>query len=156
MIADSKSFHRSTPLQRNDGTLHDAERPVERKSLKTIASAVLQRNAVRNDSGTDGNSNAESFHKNKSFRRSTVWEWNDGTVWGAYTPYCLPMPEAVWLSMIKELDGLIQDYCTFARVSDDAAAKIRSASAKQSLASIPGALDWFRREIAALKQAQGP
>jgi hypothetical protein len=58
-----------------------------------------------------------------------------------------PRPLAEWLALIQELDNLIDLYCQTCRLSDDARDRIREVRQKQSLASIPPAVDWFRREM---------
>lgn len=53
-----------------------------------------------------------------------------------------------WLSMISELDGLIDRYCEACGLSIEDRQRIHDARMRQSLASIPAALLWFRRSIA--------
>lgn len=62
-----------------------------------------------------------------------------------------PRTPAVWLSMIADLNGLINAYCASAKVSDEAKQRMRAASYSQSLASIPHAIDWFRAELRAME-----
>lgn len=62
-----------------------------------------------------------------------------------------PRTPAVWLSMIADLNSLINDYCASAKVSEEAKQRMRAASYSQSLASIPHAIDWFRSELRALE-----
>lgn len=56
-------------------------------------------------------------------------------------------PPAEWLALIQELDGLIDRYCQVCRLSDSSRARIREVRKRQGLASIPLAVDWFRREL---------
>lgn len=58
-----------------------------------------------------------------------------------------PRPPAEWMSLIQELDSMIDRYCQVCRLSDDARDRIREIRQKQSLESIPLAVDWFRREL---------
>jgi hypothetical protein len=58
-----------------------------------------------------------------------------------------PRPPAEWFALIQELDDLIDRYCQACRLSADARDRIREIRKKQSLASIPLAVDWFRREL---------
>lgn len=62
----------------------------------------------------------------------------------------VPRPPAEWLALIQELDALIDRYCQACRLSDDARDRIREVRKHQSLASIPLAVDWFRRELGQL------
>lgn len=62
-----------------------------------------------------------------------------------------PRTPAVWLSMIADLNSLINDYCASAKVSNEAKQRMRAASYSQSMASIPHAIDWFRSELRALE-----
>jgi hypothetical protein len=64
-----------------------------------------------------------------------------------------PRTPAVWLSMIADLNALINTYCASAKVSEEAKDRIRGASYSQSLASIPHAIDWFRAELRALENS---
>lgn len=64
-----------------------------------------------------------------------------------------PRTPAVWLSMIADLNALIEAYCASAKVSDNAKQRMRAASYSQSLASIPAAIDWFRAELRALENS---
>ena len=64
-----------------------------------------------------------------------------------------PRTPAVWLSMIADLNSLINAYCASAKVSDEAKQRMRAASYSQSLASIPHAIDWFRAELRALENS---
>jgi len=70
-----------------------------------------------------------------------------------------PRPVAEWLAMIAELDASIASYCSAYRLSDEARARILDVRNRQSLASIPDSLEWFRREleiIESAKSATGP
>jgi hypothetical protein len=58
-----------------------------------------------------------------------------------------PRPPAEWLALIQELDALIDRYCQACFLSDDARDRIRELRKRRSLASIPLAVDWFRREL---------
>ena len=60
-------------------------------------------------------------------------------------------PPDEWLAMIAELDALIGRYC-LATGRDEAA--MQSARRRQSLASIPESLAWFRREVARIDGAK--
>lgn len=62
-----------------------------------------------------------------------------------------PRTPAVWLSMIADLNSLINAYCDSAKVSDEAKQRMRAAGYSQSLASIPAAIDWFRAELRSLE-----
>ncbi|KIF81275.1 hypothetical protein [Noviherbaspirillum autotrophicum] len=56
-------------------------------------------------------------------------------------------PASEWLAMIKELDALIDEFCNRFRLSDEQHQRILEMRYRQSLASIPGTLEWFRREL---------
>jgi hypothetical protein len=150
MISKAESFHRSTPIQRNDGTMPNAERPTERRSVKAIANAVIQRNAVRNDSGTTRNDDAESFRTNSSnsgsFHRSTMYTWNGGTIGavGPYTPWSAP----VSIHLVHELHMLIAEYAKQYRLADDATQRLIETARRQAAASIPESVQWFRQQLA--------
>lgn len=60
-----------------------------------------------------------------------------------------PRAASEWLTMIAELDRLIECYCDGRRLTREARLHIMAARTKQSLASIPAALEWFRRELVA-------
>jgi hypothetical protein len=64
-----------------------------------------------------------------------------------------PRTPAIWLSMIADLNSLINMYCASAKVSEEAKQRMRAASYSQSLASIPHAIDWFRAELRALENS---
>lgn len=57
-------------------------------------------------------------------------------------------PATDWLALIAELDHLIGRYCSTYRLSAEAQARILDTRNRQSLASIPNSLAWFRRELA--------
>lgn len=59
----------------------------------------------------------------------------------------VPRPPAEWLELIQELDSLIDRYCQACRLSDEVRDHILEIRKKQSLASIPLAVNWFRREL---------
>ena len=65
-----------------------------------------------------------------------------------------PRTPAVWLALIAELDALIDQYCTGARVPQTAKDRMRAASHSQSLASIPDTIQWFRTELSRLIPVQ--
>jgi len=56
-------------------------------------------------------------------------------------------PASEWLAMIAELDALIEQYCGACRLSGEIQARVLAVRNKQSLASIPGSLAWFKREL---------
>jgi hypothetical protein len=56
-------------------------------------------------------------------------------------------PHSEWMALVSELDYLIDRYCDVYRLSDEARAGIYSVRKRQSLASIPIAVDWYRREL---------
>lgn len=58
-----------------------------------------------------------------------------------------PRPTEEWLTMIAELDLLIDKYCTLSGLSAEAIARIMEARLKQPLLSIPVSLEWFCREV---------
>lgn len=58
-----------------------------------------------------------------------------------------PRAPADWLVLIAELDGLIDRYCAAVGMTDGGRAKIMATRCRQSLASIPESLAWFRREL---------
>lgn len=58
-----------------------------------------------------------------------------------------PRPPAEWRQLIDELDSLIAQFCRAFQLSDGAKALILEIRKKQSLASIPVSVDWFRREL---------
>lgn len=62
-----------------------------------------------------------------------------------------PRPAAEWLTMIAELDQLIDRYCAAAHLSQEAAARIKAARDTQALASIPESVAWFRRALSGKK-----
>jgi hypothetical protein len=64
-----------------------------------------------------------------------------------------PRTPAVWLSMIADLNSLINAYCASVKVSNEAKQRMFAASYSQSLSSIPHAIDWFRAELRALEHA---
>lgn len=67
-----------------------------------------------------------------------------------------PRPITEWLANIRELERLIGVYCLAARINPESAKRIREASKRQSLASIPDCLAWFRHQCEALeRQKQG-
>lgn len=55
-----------------------------------------------------------------------------------------PRQAAEWLALIAELDMLIGRYCAAYKLTGEAQAHILGARSRQSLASIPAALAWFR------------
>lgn len=64
-----------------------------------------------------------------------------------------PRPRAEWLAMIAELDGLVAQFCAANKVTGQAQAYILAARNRQSLASIPAMLEWYRREqLAAIQR----
>jgi len=63
-------------------------------------------------------------------------------------------PPAEWLTMIAELDQLIDRYCAAAPLSQETAARIKAARNTQALASIPESLAWFRRALSGEKSEQ--
>jgi hypothetical protein len=62
-----------------------------------------------------------------------------------------PRSTADWLADIKELDQLIGIYCDVARLGPESMARVRSACSRQSLASIPDCLAWFRQQCRTLR-----
>jgi hypothetical protein len=56
-------------------------------------------------------------------------------------------PAAEWTEMIAELDALIERYCTTCRLSSGTQARILAVRNRQSLASIPATLAWFKTEL---------
>jgi hypothetical protein len=62
-----------------------------------------------------------------------------------------PRQPAEWLSLIQEMDDLIDRYCHARRLSDHVRVGITGTRKRQSLASIPLAVDWFRRELKRIK-----
>ncbi|MBB3211125.1 hypothetical protein FHW67_000360 [Herbaspirillum sp. Sphag1AN] len=61
-----------------------------------------------------------------------------------------------WLALIAELDQAIEAYCLAAGLPDDARVQLLAVRNRQSLASIPESLAWFRREVEALQQQAQP
>lgn len=61
-----------------------------------------------------------------------------------------PRPASKWLALIAELDSLIERYCTAYKASAASKATFMRTRRRQSLASIPVSLEWFRREVAAI------
>jgi hypothetical protein len=59
-----------------------------------------------------------------------------------------PRTPAIWLAMIAELDDLVNQYCIAVNAPESARNKMIEARNRQSLASIPASLDWFRNELA--------
>ncbi|MES2934830.1 MAG: hypothetical protein V4805_15230 [Pseudomonadota bacterium] len=58
-----------------------------------------------------------------------------------------PRPTAEWLAMIGELDALIARYCAAFYLSGAASDQIIAIRNRQSPASIPAALTWFKQEL---------
>lgn len=67
-----------------------------------------------------------------------------------------PLPAGDWLTLIVELDQCIEQYCAAVGVSGDDKAAIMATRCVQSLASIPGALAWFRGELAGMAERAPP
>lgn len=65
-----------------------------------------------------------------------------------------PRTPEVWIAMIDELNSLITAFCASAQVSDETKARICSAAAAQSLASIPDTIRWFRAQLRTLQPRQ--
>jgi hypothetical protein len=59
-----------------------------------------------------------------------------------------PRAPADWLALIAELDCLIGRYCDHHRLTPEARMHIMAMRTKQSLASIPAALEWFTAQLA--------
>lgn len=59
-----------------------------------------------------------------------------------------PRSPAQWLALIAELDALIERYCEIFNYSADKRSEILVTRGKQSLASIPSTLAWFRQALA--------
>jgi len=138
MIHQDISFRCSTPMQRNDGTIENTERPLERPSLKTIASKALQRNDHRNEWETIRSLNNESFRSNLPFN-SPFHE----NVAGEYTPYCC----GVTPELVRELDVLISIYSQQYRLSEAATLRIIEAAKHQPLIKVPESIAFFKNEI---------
>jgi len=62
-----------------------------------------------------------------------------------------PRSSDEWLVLITDLDQAIEAYCLAAGLSADALAELLAERNRQSLASIPESLAWFRREWQALQ-----
>jgi hypothetical protein len=65
-------------------------------------------------------------------------------------------PAGEWLALIAELDAMIVRYCAAAGLDGDAIAAIFAARHRQSVASIPESLEWFRRELALMATTTPP
>lgn len=62
-----------------------------------------------------------------------------------------PRSTDAWMALTAELDVLIDRYCTVIGTTDQEMAAIKAARFRQSLASIPATIAWFRAELAMLK-----
>ncbi len=61
---------------------------------------------------------------------------------------CEPLrPEHEWVTMIKQLDELIDTYGRVIGLPADAMARLHEIRMRQSLASIPASLAWFQNEL---------
>ncbi|MEA9980352.1 hypothetical protein QN374_00720 [Herbaspirillum sp. RTI4] len=67
-----------------------------------------------------------------------------------------PRPADEWLALIAELDAAIEAYCLAAGLPGDVLAHMMTARSSQSLASIPAALAWFKRELEAMHRESAP
>jgi len=65
-------------------------------------------------------------------------------------------PAGEWLALIAELDAMIVRYCTAAGLDGESIAAIFAARHRQSVASIPESLEWFRRELALMSAKMPP
>jgi len=66
-----------------------------------------------------------------------------------------PRPAAEWLALIAELDRAIESYCMAVGLSAGALAELLAVRNRQSLASIPESLAWFKQEWEALREKTG-
>lgn len=64
----------------------------------------------------------------------------------------IPRSTTQWLALIAELDSLIEEYCKMTNIDPGELLAIRR---RQSLASIPETLSWFRAEVSQMKKAGG-
>jgi hypothetical protein len=67
-----------------------------------------------------------------------------------------PRSSTDWVALVQELDGLIDRYCQACKLSKDTQIHIREVRRRQSLVSIPLAVKWFRRELAAIEGKPAP
>lgn len=62
-----------------------------------------------------------------------------------------PRSTEAWMALTAELDVLIDHYCTAIGTTDEERAAIKAVRFRQSLASIPATIAWFRAELAMLE-----
>lgn len=62
-----------------------------------------------------------------------------------------PRSTEAWMALTAELDVLIDHYCTVIGTTDEERVAINAARYRQSLASIPATIAWFRAELAMLE-----
>ena len=73
-------------------------------------------------------------------------DWEEAEEIASRAAPCFTQDE--WLAMIAELDALIERYCSTVKISEVGKASILAARNRQSLASIPATLAWFKTELA--------
>jgi hypothetical protein len=159
MNANQKSCVSQLPTQRNRATLENsatsaatvphqiARKPASIQELR----AQLQAQQGRNQSCTGGTIEspkvAHDIASNQKSCAETLLDFekrNRATqADGPFTPWSPPVSPA----LVIELHRLIAEYSRLYRIGEDATARIIDVAKRQSLASVPASLSWFRSQI---------
>jgi hypothetical protein len=119
MMSDPRLFHRFIPYTRNSETLGVADLAEATESVKSAADEVLRRSC--------------------RCRTRPVPEF-----WGPFTPWTPPISRA----LVEEMHVLIARYAMLYRLSEAETEQVVAVAKRQSAATVPGSVAWFKKTIA--------